>query len=157
MEKGGKVFASILLVNVIQDLRVFKMKALHIQKITGRSLHFGKVLHAVSYNIIFISTMTSNFTQDEKDENIDEYDHKVEAHLLMEIAKLTRIARVLKFNLKTLIEGIKTQSIIPLPCPVTTNGCETTSLDAFAYTWEDPKNCIFSFEQMMIRIKNLTL
>ena len=101
--------------------------------------------------------MTSTFTQDEKDENIDEYDHKVEAHLLMEIAKLTRIARVLKFNLKTLIEGIKTQSIIPLPCPATTNGCETTSLDAFAYTWEGPKNCIFSFEQMMIRIKNLTL
>ena len=23
---------------------------------------------------------------------------------------------------------------IPLPCPVSTNGCETTSLDAFAYT-----------------------
>ena len=27
---------------------------------------------------------------------------------------------------------------IPLPCPVSTNGCETTSLDAFAYTWEEP-------------------
>ena len=33
---------------------------------------------------------------------------------------------------------------IPLPCPVSTNGCETTSLDAFAYTWEEPKNCIFT-------------
>ena len=33
---------------------------------------------------------------------------------------------------------------IPLPCPVSTNGCETTSLNAFAYTWEEPKNCIFT-------------
>ena len=44
---------------------------------------------------------------------------------------------------------------IPLPCPVFTNGCETTSLDAFAYTWEDPKNCIFTvlnrFLDKMIR------
>ena len=32
---------------------------------------------------------------------------------------------------------------IPLPYPVSTNGCEITSLDAFAYTWEEPKNCIF--------------
>ena len=33
---------------------------------------------------------------------------------------------------------------IPLPCPVSTNGCKITSLDAFAYTWEEPKNCIFT-------------
>ena len=33
---------------------------------------------------------------------------------------------------------------IPLPCPVSTNGCKTTSLDAFGYTWEEPKNCIFT-------------
>ena len=28
--------------------------------------------------------------------------------------------------------------------PVSTNGCETLSLDAFPYTWEEPKNCIFT-------------
>ena len=33
---------------------------------------------------------------------------------------------------------------IPLPCPVSTNGCETTSLDAFSYTWEESKNFIFT-------------
>ena len=33
---------------------------------------------------------------------------------------------------------------IPLSCPVSTNGCKTTSLDAFDYTWEEPKNCIFT-------------
>ena len=42
-----------------------------------------------------------------------------------------------------------------MPCPVSTNGCETTSLDAFAYTWEEPKNCIFTvlnrFPAKMIR------
>ena len=44
---------------------------------------------------------------------------------------------------------------IPLPCPVYENGCETTSLDPFAYTWDEPENCIFSvlnkFEAKMIR------
>ena len=41
---------------------------------------------------------------------------------------------------------------IPLPCPVSTNGCETTSLDAFAYTWEEPKNCILNrFPAKMIQ------
>ena len=44
---------------------------------------------------------------------------------------------------------------IPLPCPVYENGCETTSLDPFAYTWNEPENCIFSvlnkFEAKMIR------
>ena len=34
---------------------------------------------------------------------------------------------------------------IPLPCPVYENGCETTSLDPFSYTWNEPENCIFSF------------
>ena len=33
---------------------------------------------------------------------------------------------------------------IPLPCPVSINGCEKTSLDSFAYTWKEPKNCIFT-------------
>ena len=32
---------------------------------------------------------------------------------------------------------------IPIPCPVHGNGCETTSLDPFAYTWNEPENCIF--------------
>ena len=43
----------------------------------------------------------------------------------------------------------------PLSCPVTTNGCKTTSLDAFAYTWEESKNCNFTvlnrFPAKMIR------
>ena len=44
---------------------------------------------------------------------------------------------------------------IPLPCPVYENGCDTTSLDPFAYTWDEPQNCNFSvlkkFEAKMIR------
>ena len=44
---------------------------------------------------------------------------------------------------------------IPLPCLVYENGCETTSLDLFAYSWNEPENCIFSvlikFEAKMIR------
>ena len=38
---------------------------------------------------------------------------------------------------------------------MSTNGCETTSLDSFAYTWEEPKICIFNvlnrFPAKMIR------
>ena len=37
----------------------------------------------------------------------------------------------------------KWQSIL-LPCPVSDNICETTSLDAFAYSREETKNCIFT-------------
>ena len=40
--------------------------------------------------------------------------------------------------------GTGKEANIPLPCPVSTNGCKTTSLDAFAYTWEEPKSCIFT-------------
>ena len=46
---------------------------------------------------------------------------------------------------------------IPLPCPVYENRCDTTSLGPFAYTWDEPQNCIFlvlnKFEAKMIRNK----
>ena len=44
LEKSGIVFASFLFVKFIIDCLVFIIKAMHIHKITGRSLHFGKVL-----------------------------------------------------------------------------------------------------------------
>ena len=51
---------------------------MHIHKITGRSLHFGKVLLAASYNILFTSIVTSIFTQDEQTEKIEqECDKKI--------------------------------------------------------------------------------
>ena len=68
LEKCGIVFASFLFVKFILDCLVFIIKAMHIHKITGRSLHFGKVLLAASYNILFTSIVTSIFTQDEQTE-----------------------------------------------------------------------------------------
>ena len=58
---------------------------MHIHKITGRSLHFGKVLLAASYYELFTSTVTSIFTQDEQTEKLEEFDHKVQALLLEEV------------------------------------------------------------------------
>ena len=44
---------------------------------------------------------------------------------------------------------------IPLSCPVSINGCETKFVDAFPYTPEEPKNCVFTvlnrFRAKMIR------
>ena len=59
---------------------------MHIHKITGRSLHFGKVLPAASYNILSTSIMTSNFTQDEQTVKLEEEcDQKIQAPLLEEV------------------------------------------------------------------------
>ena len=71
----------------ILDCLVFIIEALHIHKITGRSLHFGKVLLAALYNILFTSIVTSIFTQDEQTEKLEENDHrdKVYAPLLEEV------------------------------------------------------------------------
>ena len=64
---------------------------MHIHKITGRSLQFGKVLLAASYNILFTSIVTSIFTQDEQTEKIEqECDQKIQAPLLKEIDKINQ-------------------------------------------------------------------
>ena len=62
---------------------------MHIHKITGRSLHFGKVLLAASHKILFTSIVTSIFTQDEQTEKREqECDQKIQAPLLEEIDKI---------------------------------------------------------------------
>ena len=33
---------------------------------------------------------------------------------------------------------------IPLPCPLSAVGCDSTSTDPFAYTWDEPNNCLFT-------------
>ena len=44
---------------------------------------------------------------------------------------------------------------IPLPCPLSAGGCDSTSTDPFAYTWDEPNNCLFTlirtFEAQMIK------
>ena len=91
LEKCGIVFASFLFVKFILDCLVFIKKAMHIHKITDRSLHFGKVLLAASYNILFTSIVTSIFTQDEQTEKIEqECDQKIQAPLLEEIDKINQ-------------------------------------------------------------------
>ena len=88
LEKCGKVFASFLFVKFILDCLVFIMKAMHIHKITGHSLRFGKVLLSASHNILFTSIVTSIFTQDEQTERIEqECDQKIQTPLLEEIDK----------------------------------------------------------------------
>ena len=82
---------------------------MHIHKITGRSLHFGKVLLAALYNILFTSIVTSIFTQDEQTEKIEqECDQKIQALLLEEIDKKNRIACILTSNYQVLREELKT-------------------------------------------------
>ena len=44
---------------------------------------------------------------------------------------------------------------IPLPCPLSAGGCDSTSTDPFAYTWVEPNNCLFTmictFDAQMIK------
>ena len=44
---------------------------------------------------------------------------------------------------------------IPLPCPLSAGGCDSTSTDPFAYTWDEPNNCLFTmictFDIQMIK------
>ena len=44
---------------------------------------------------------------------------------------------------------------IPLPCPLSAGGCDSTSTDPFAYTWDEPNNCRFTmictFDAQMIK------
>ena len=44
---------------------------------------------------------------------------------------------------------------IPLPCPLSAGGCDSTSTDPFAYTWDEPNNCFFTiirtFDAQMIK------
>ena len=91
LEKCRIVFASFLFVKFVLDCLAFIIKAMHIHKITGRSLHFGKVLLAASYNILFTSIVTSIFTQDERTEKLEqECDQNIQAPLLEEIDKINQ-------------------------------------------------------------------
>ena len=48
-----------------------------------------------------------------------------------------------------------TGKYIPLPCPLSAGGCDSTSTDRFAYTWDEPNNCLFTtirtFDAQMIK------
>ena len=47
---------------------------------------------------------------------------------------------------------------IPLPCTLSEGGCQSTSTDPHAYSWEKQDNCLFAvreqFEGKMIKIDN---
>ena len=76
---------------LILDCLLLIIKAMHIHSITGRSLHFGKVLLATSYNILFTSIVISIFTQDEQTEKLEEeVDQKIQTPLLEEIDKINQ-------------------------------------------------------------------
>ena len=36
---------------------------------------------------------------------------------------------------------------LQLPCPLDEPGCDTTSFDPYAYTWDAPHNCIFAIHR----------
>ena len=44
---------------------------------------------------------------------------------------------------------------IPLPCPLSAGGCDSTSTDPFAYTWDELNNCLFTmirfFDAQMVK------
>ena len=67
LERCGIIFASFLVVKFIVEALVLVIKVLHIHKLTGQTFHFGKIMLAASYNILFTSVETSKFAQIEYD------------------------------------------------------------------------------------------
>ena len=64
---------------------------MHIHKISGRALHFGKVLLAASYNILFTSIVNSIFTQVEQTEKLEEErDQNIQEPLLEEVDNINQ-------------------------------------------------------------------
>ena len=61
LEKCAVVFASIVFVKVILGCLLLTTKALYVHKVTSRPLQFGKILLSVSYNMLFLSIVTSIF------------------------------------------------------------------------------------------------
>ena len=50
---------------------------------------------------------------------------------------------------------VKNWQNILLPCPLSAGGFDSTSTDPFAYTWDEPNNCLFTmirtFDAQMIK------
>ena len=67
LERCGIIFASFLVVKFIVEALVLVKKVLHIHKLTSQTFHFGKIMLAASYNILFTSVETSKFAQIEND------------------------------------------------------------------------------------------
>ena len=36
---------------------------------------------------------------------------------------------------------------LQLPCPLEELGCDTTSFDTYAYTWDAPENCVLAIHR----------
>ena len=68
LKKCGIIFASFLVVKFIVDALVLVIKVLHIHIVTGQTFHFGKIMLAASYNILFTTVVTSIFAQNENDQ-----------------------------------------------------------------------------------------
>ena len=69
-------FAVFLFVKFIVDIVVCIIRALRIQKFTGASVSFGKVILSATFNILFQSTVTSVFRPTEER---DDSEHLVQA------------------------------------------------------------------------------
>ena len=78
LERCGILFVSFLFVKCMLNALVFVIKVLHIHKLTGRTLRFGKIMLAASYIIHFTSIVSSIFARKENDQKI-EHDHKFQA------------------------------------------------------------------------------
>ena len=49
-----------------------------------------------------------------------------------------------KVSLNVNLGTVNNWQNIPLPCPLSAGGCDSTSTDPFAYTWDEPNNCLFT-------------
>jgi hypothetical protein len=74
LEKLGIYFAMFLLIKFLIDTVVVILRSLEIYHLTGRTMGFGRILLSATYNLLFLSIVTSMFDnhQDNKNNNFDD-------------------------------------------------------------------------------------
>ena len=85
MEKLALLFSLFLFVKFISEVVCTILRAFEINKLSGRTVHFGKVIAASVFNIMMLGILTDLFTEneenkienDKKDQNIDENNNKI--------------------------------------------------------------------------------
>ena len=61
LEKLGKYFALFLFIELLIGVIITVLKALQVHKLTGKTVGFSKVLLTATFNLFFLSVITSSF------------------------------------------------------------------------------------------------
>ena len=74
LEKMAIIFSLFLLIKFLSEVVCTIMRAFEIQKLSGRTVHFGKIIAASMFNVMILSVMTDLFTENDENKKLTEND-----------------------------------------------------------------------------------